>query len=58
MVLPGDGMLLEVDETDPMNGHFSGSEFSAALGSCNVSSLGSWVGWCRIRSASGHVGTG
>ena len=31
-------MLLKVDETDPMNGPFSASEFLAALGSCNVRS--------------------
>ena len=31
-------MLLEVDETDPMNGPFSSLEFSRVLGSCNVRS--------------------
>ena len=31
-------MLQEVDETDPMNGPFSVSEFSVALGSFNVRS--------------------
>ena len=31
-------LLLDVDETDPMNGPFSALEFSAALESCNVRS--------------------
>ena len=31
-------MLLDVDETDPMNGSFSALEFSTALESCNVRS--------------------
>ena len=50
-------MLLEVDQSEPMNGPFSALEFSAALKSCNVRSAPGYdgIGYGVLRGMSGRA---